>query len=70
MYQRIRDLREDSDKTQKEVADDLGLWLNTYRNYEIGKREIPLDIAIAIAKYYRVSVDYLAGLTDDPHKTK
>ena len=69
MYRRIRDLREDADKTQKEVADALGLWLNTYRNYETGKREIPLDIAITIAKYYTVSLDYLAGLTDNP-KTK
>lgn len=69
MYRRIRDLREDADKTQKEVADALGLWLNTYRNYETGKREIPLDIAITIAKYYAVSLDYLAGLTDNP-KTK
>ncbi len=67
MYQRIRDLREDADKTQKEVADELGLWLTTYRNYETGKREIPLDIAILIARHYRVSLDFLAGLTDDPH---
>lgn len=67
MYQRIRDLREDADKTQKEVADELGLWLTTYRNYETGKREIPLDIAILIARHYRVSLDFLAGLTDNPH---
>ena len=68
MYQRIRDLREDADKTQKQVADDLGLWLNTYRNYETGKRELPFDIAIVIAKYYHVSLDFLAGLTDTPRK--
>ena len=68
MYQRIRDLREDADKTQKEVADELGLWLTTYRNYETGKREIPLDIAILIAKHYHVSLDFLAGLTDIPRK--
>lgn len=70
MYRRIRDLREDADKTQKEVADALGLWLNTYRNYETGKREVPLDIAITIAKYYGVSLDYVAGLTDNPVKMK
>lgn len=69
-YQRIRDLREDKDKTQKEVADALGLWLNTYRNYETGLREPPFYIMIAIAKYYNVSLDYLAGLISFPEKLR
>jgi transcriptional regulator with XRE-family HTH domain len=63
MYQRIRDLREDADKTQQEVAEAIGMWLNTYRNYETGKREPPFDVMIALARYYNVSLDYLAGLT-------
>lgn len=68
MYQRIRDLREDNDLTQQQIADKLGLWLNTYRNYETGKREPPFDIMIAIAKEYKVSLDYLAGLINFPEK--
>lgn len=66
IYTRIRDLREDHDMTQQEVADALGLWLNTYRNYETGKRVPPFDIMVAIARLYHVSLDYLAELTDTP----
>jgi len=65
-YRRIRDLREDHDKTQQEVADALGLWLNTYRNYENGKRVPPFDIMIAIARLYNVSLDYFAELIEIP----
>ena len=68
MYRRIRDLREDADKTQQEVAEAVGMWLNTYRNYETGKREPPFDFVIALARYYNVSLDYLAGLIDTPEK--
>lgn len=68
MYQRIRDLREDNDKTQKQVAEEIGLWLNTYRNYETGDREPPFEIMIKLAKYYDVSLDYLAGLINNPEK--
>lgn len=68
MYRRIRDLREDADKTQQEIAESIGMWLNTYRNYETGKREPPFDFVIALARYYNVSLDYLAGLIDDPQK--
>lgn len=67
LYQRIRDLREDADKTQQQVADALGMWLNTYRNYESGKRVPPFDFMTALAKYYNVSLDYLAGFIDTPH---
>ena len=64
-YQRIRDLREDSDKTQKQVAEDLHLHLTQYHRYETGESEIPLSFAISLAKYYNVSIDYIAGLTNE-----
>ena len=66
MYQRIRDLREDADKTQAEVAADLGLYTTTYQRYERGEREIPLDIAVCLAKYYNISLDYISGIIDSP----
>lgn len=66
MYQRIRDLREDADKTQAEVAADIGLYTTTYQRYERGEREIPLDIAVCLAKYYNVSLDYISGIIDSP----
>lgn len=64
-YPRIRDLREDSDITQKEVADYLGTAPQYYSLYEKGTNEIPFERAIALAKYYNVSLDYIAGLTND-----
>ncbi len=64
-YPRIRDLREDSDQTQREVADYLGTAYQHYATYEKGTCEIPFDRAIALAKYYNVSLDYRAGLTND-----
>ena len=68
LYQRIRDLREDADKTQKEIADEIGMWLNTYRNYETGQRTPPFDFMIMLANFYDVSLDYLAGLIDFPER--
>lgn len=64
-YQRIRDLREDKDMTQKEIAAILGITTQQYSLYERGDREIPFHHAIALAKYYKVSLDYIAGLTND-----
>lgn len=64
-YPRIRDLREDSDKTQREIADYLGTAYQYYAVYEKGTSEIPFERAIALAKYYNVSLDYIAGLTND-----
>ena len=61
---RIRDLREDSDLTQQEVADFLHVKQNTYSQYETGRHQIPIDILIQLARYYHTSVDYLQGLTD------
>ena len=67
-FSRIKDLREDSDKTQAQVAEELGLYTTTYQRYERGENNLPFDIAIAIAKYYNVSLDYLAGLIEKPEK--
>lgn len=63
-YFRIRDLREDHDITQKEIADYLGTSTQHYGKYELGHAEIPFDRAIKLARYYGVSLDYLAGLTN------
>ena len=62
-YQRIRDLREDSDKTQADVAEYLGTTAQYYGKYELGNAEIPFERAIQLAKFYNVSLDYIAGLT-------
>ncbi|MBO5447708.1 MAG: helix-turn-helix transcriptional regulator [Ruminococcus sp.] len=65
IYQRIRDLREDADLTQKQVADILYMHTTQYRRYECGDSEIPLDIAIKLAEFYNVSLDYIAGRTNE-----
>ena len=67
-YQRIRDLREDNDKTQTEIVEILNMKYQQYARYENGEREIPLHHLIALAKYYNVSLDYLAGLIEFPEK--
>ena len=64
-YQRIRDLREDNDLTQKAVAAELGITTQQYSLYERGDREIPFHHAITLAKFYNVSLDYIAGLTNN-----
>ena len=61
---RLRDLREDSDLKQKELADFLHIKQNTYSQYENGQRQLPVDVLIELAKYYKVSTDYILGLTD------
>ena len=61
---RIRDLREDMDLTQKQISDYLHIKQNTYSQYETGQRQIPLEVLIALAKYYKTSTDYLLGLTN------
>ena len=63
-YPRIRDLREDSDKTQAEVAEYIGTHPQYYGSYEKGANEISFERAIMLAKYYNVSLDYIAGLTN------
>ena len=68
LYQRIRDLREDADKSQEEIAKVIGTSQSYYAQYENGKRSIPFERMILLAKYYNVSLDYLAGLIDTPRK--
>ena len=61
---RLKDLREDADLTQRELADYLHIKQNTYSQYENGQRQLPIEILISLARYYRTSTDYLLGLTD------
>lgn len=63
MYTKIKDLREDHDLKQVELAKKINMNTTTYQRYERGEREIPLNIAIIIADYYNVSIDYIAGRT-------
>ena len=63
-YRRLRDLREDHDLTQNQLVEKLHMHKTTYTNYEQGKRDLPLSIAIKLAKFYDVSLDYLAGLSN------
>ena len=59
-FQRLRDLREDNDKTQSQIAEMLNMHLTVYQRYERGEREIPFWVAIKLADYYKVSLDYIA----------
>ena len=67
-YQRLRDLREDHDLSQQKLANHLGMYKTVYSNYELGKREIPFSLIVRLAKFYDVSIDYIAGLTNKPEK--
>ena len=64
-YKRIRELREDSDMTQKQVADYLGIKQPQYNRYERGFRDIPTDVLIALADLYKTSTDYILGRVDE-----
>ena len=64
MYRRIRDLREDADLLQRDVARRLNCSQVCYSHYETGKRDIPTEVLIALAAFHRTSTDYLLGLTD------
>lgn len=68
LYQRLRDLREDSDNTQEHIAKMLNISRQHYSLYERGERELPMHHFITLARYYNVSLDYLAGLVDTPKK--
>ena len=61
---RLKDLREDADLKQQQIADYLHIKQNTYSQYENGQRQIPIELLIKLAKYYNVSTDYILGLTD------
>ena len=67
-YQRLRDLREDRDLLQRQVAERLRCAQRVYSNYERGERDIPTDILIRLSEFYDVSVDYLLGLTNNPRR--
>ena len=64
MYRRLRDLREDADLTQKQVAKYLGMSQTGYSKYETGENDIPTQVLIRLAQLYRTSTDYLLGLRD------
>ena len=68
VYQRLKDMREDSDKKQEDIASILNITRQQYQLYESGKREMPMHHFTVLARYYNVSLDYLAGLTDAPRK--
>lgn len=64
MYRNIRDLREDADLTQKQLGEALHCSQQAYANYELGLRDIPTGLLVALARFHGTSVDYLLGLTD------
>lgn len=64
---RLRDLREDSDKTQQEIADYLNMHRSVYRRYETGERELPLWALVKLADYYHTSTDYILERTKNRH---
>ena len=68
MYRRIRDLREDADLNQTQVATHLGMSQTGYSKYETGENDIPTPILIKLARYYNTSVDYLLGETDQKQR--
>ena len=70
MYRRIRDLREDHDLKQRHLAEFLNCSQQVYSNYELGQRDIPTDVLIRLSDFYKVSVDYLLGLTANPKRNK
>ena len=65
-YPRLKDLREDKDLMQKEVASVLGIDQRVYSNYETGKREIPTRFVVILADYYNTTTDYILGRTNNP----
>ena len=70
MYQRIRDMREDRDLKQRQVAEFLNCSQQVYSNYELGQRDIPTDVQIRLSEFNGESVDYLLGLTNNPKRNK
>ena len=69
-YRRLRDLREDKDLTQTQLAKEINVSQRTYSYYENGERTIPPEVLIALAKFYNVSVDYILELSDNPIPNK
>ena len=69
-YKRIRDLREDHDLTQRQIAEFLKMPQPQYYRYESGYRDVPTDVLISLADYYNTSVDYILERTDNPSPIK
>ena len=65
MYEKIRELREDNDLLQKDLAKHLHCSQVAYSRYELGLRDIPTEVLILLAKFYNTSVDYILGLTNE-----
>jgi len=70
LYKRIRDLREDKDMNQTDIAKILGMSQTGYSKYETGENDIPTAILIKLSKFYNTSTDYILGLTDNPEPYK
>ena len=70
VYQRLKDLREDADKKQEDIALVLSITRQQYQLYESGKREMPMHHFLILAKYYNISLDYLAGLIETPRRLR
>ncbi len=70
MYKRIKDLREDKDLSQKDIAKILNMSQTGYSKYEVGTNDIPTKILISLSVFYNTSVDYILGLTDNPQPYK
>lgn len=69
-FPRIRDMREDHDLTQRQLAEILGMPQQQYYRYEKGYRDFPLDVLIRLSKLFNVSTDYLLGLTNNPRRAE
>ena len=69
-FKRIKDLREDNDKLQKDIAEVLGISQQYYSEYEKGNRPIPVTHLITLAKFYGTSIDYIVGLSDQKTNSK
>ena len=67
-YQRLRDVREDADKSQSEIAQQLGTTQQQYSRWESGAYQMPIEHYKTLSRFYNVSIDYLAGLIDTPRK--
>jgi len=67
MRLKIRDVREDHDLTQQQIAEYLMCDQSLYSKYERGERDVPLNIMIKLAQFYKTSIDYLVGLTENKH---
>ena len=67
-YRRLKDMREDSDKKQEDIAAVVNITRQQYQLYESGKREMPMHLFVVLAKYYDVSLDYLSGIIETPRR--